>query len=40
MIYNNILELIGNTPLLNVENYSKKYADGARILNISIRPEA
>ena len=32
MIYNNILELIGNTPLLEVHNYSKKYADGARIL--------
>ena len=32
MIYNSILDLIGNTPLLNVKNYSDTYADGARIL--------
>ena len=32
MIYGSILELIGNTPLLEVKNYSEKYADGARIL--------
>ena len=32
MIYESILELIGNTPLLAVNNYSNKYADGARIL--------
>lgn len=32
MIYNSILELIGNTPLLEVHNYSNKYANGARIL--------
>ena len=32
MIYSSILELIGNTPLLEVKNYSDKYADGARIL--------
>ena len=32
MIYNSILELIGNTPLLRVHNYSEKYADGANIL--------
>ena len=32
MIYESILELIGNTPLLNVKNYSAKYADGANIL--------
>ena len=32
MIYNSFLELIGNTPLLSVKNYSKKYADGANIL--------
>jgi len=32
MVYNSILELIGGTPLLNVKNYSAKYADGATIL--------
>ena len=32
MIYESILELIGNTPMLSVNNYSEKYADGARIL--------
>ena len=32
MIYNSILELIGNTPLLRVQNYSDKYANGANIL--------
>ena len=32
MIYESILELIGGTPLLNVKNYSAKYADGATIL--------
>lgn len=32
MIYSSILELIGNTPLLEVHNYSNKYANGARIL--------
>ena len=32
MIYNGILDLIGNTPLLRVNKYSQKYADGANIL--------
>ncbi len=32
MIYSSILELIGNTPLLEVHNYANKYANGARIL--------
>lgn len=32
MIYHGISELIGSTPLLSVEQYSKKYADGAKIL--------
>ena len=32
MIYNSILELIGDTPLLKVKKYSDKYADGANIL--------
>ena len=32
MIYNCISELIGSTPLLSVNNYSKKFADGAKIL--------
>ena len=32
MIYNSILELIGNTPLLNVKKYSDKHAVGATIL--------
>lgn len=32
MIYDSILDLIGNTPLLSVGNYADKYADGARIL--------
>lgn len=32
MIYDSILDLIGNTPLLSVRSYADKYADGARIL--------
>lgn len=32
MIYRNISELIGATPLLSVDGYSKKYANGAKLL--------
>ena len=32
MIYNDISELVGSTPLLSVCRYSKKYANGAKIL--------
>ncbi len=32
MIYQSISELVGNTPLLLVKNYSSEHADGARIL--------
>lgn len=32
MIYNDISELIGSTPLLSVDRYSSAYASGARIL--------
>ena len=32
MIYRNISELIGATPLLLVDGYSKKYANGAKLL--------
>lgn len=32
MIYNNISELVGSTPLLSVTRYSKTFAEGANIL--------
>lgn len=32
MIYNNMEELIGKTPLLKLENYTKKYSLGAEII--------
>ena len=32
MIYNSISELVGSTPLLSVNNYSLKFANGAKIL--------
>ena len=31
-IYNSILELVGNTPLLEIKNYEKKHGIDARIL--------
>lgn len=32
MMYNSISELVGSTPLLSVNNYSLKFANGAKIL--------
>ena len=32
MVYKNISELIGSTPLLSVDRYSEKYAKGAKLL--------
>ena len=32
MVYKDISELVGSTPLLAVERYAERYADGARIL--------
>ncbi len=32
MIYENISELIGSTPLLSVDRYSRKYANGTKLL--------
>ena len=32
MVYKDISELVGSTPLLAIERYAERYADGARIL--------